>query len=177
MGRASYVCATCSEHFTRKYSAQRHNNLHNAAAEIVRLIDYLAGRSSGEYGPDNPFWYKRSNPYNKIRPATVADSVGDTFEPTYLRQQVPLGISQYSPSPTYRPMPSMDDQIYGTCLSQETIVKLTELKRLVYKYTQFHNNGPDEIVRLVVYYCINGDNTLLDQKLAQLRSFDSLAKF
>ena len=38
---------------------------------------------------------------------------------------------------------------------------------------RYHNNDPDEIVRLVVYYCINGDNTLLDAKLAQLSRLDS----
>jgi hypothetical protein len=56
MGRLTYVYGTCSEHFSRKYSARRHNqNLHNGAAEIVRLIDYLVGRTSGQYMPDNPF--------------------------------------------------------------------------------------------------------------------------
>jgi hypothetical protein len=39
------------------------------------------------------------------------------------------------------------------------------------------HNDPDEIVRLVVYNCINGDNTLLDAKLEQLRTIDSLAKY
>ena len=55
----------------------------------------------------------------------------------------------------------MDDQSYGTGLSQTTTkLKIEELKRLVYKYAQSHNNDPDESVRLVVYYCINGDYTL-----------------
>jgi hypothetical protein len=42
----------------------------------------------------------------------------------------------------------------------------------VYKYRQYQNNDPDEIVRLVVYNCINGDNTLLNNKLEQLRTMD-----
>jgi hypothetical protein len=173
MGRPSYVCTVCSEYFTRKYSANRHNhNLHNGAAEIVRLIDYLAGRSSGQYTANNPFWYKRNNPYHKIGSLTAADSVGNTFEPTHLRQQAPLGISQYPPSAMYRPLPIMDHQSYGTGLSQET--KLKELKRLVYKYAQFHNNSPDAIVGYATYRSINGDDTLLDQKLAQLHLLDSL---
>ena len=29
MGRVTWVCATCGEHFTRKYSASRHNNNNN----------------------------------------------------------------------------------------------------------------------------------------------------
>jgi len=55
--------------------------------------------------------------------------------------------------------------------------KIDELKELLNKYPRYQNNDPDEIMRLVVYYCINGDNTLLDDKLEQLRIFDSLAKY
>jgi hypothetical protein len=77
----------------------------------------------------------------------------------------------------YGPMPSMDDQSYGTSLSQETTVKLTELKGLVYKYTQFHNNDPDEIVKWAIYCSSNHDNKFLDDMLEQLRSIGSLVKF
>jgi hypothetical protein len=98
--------------------------------------------------------------------------MGNTFEPTYLRQ-TPLGISQQYTNPIYRPVPTID-QSHGTGLSQDTVVKIQELKRLLNKYPQYHNKDPDEIVRLVVYYCINGDNTILDQKLEQLRSIESL---
>ena len=174
MCRQSYVCTVCSETFSRKYSGKRHNNnLHYGAAEIVRLIDYLAGRSSGQYTANHPFWYKRSNPYNKIGSATIADSVGDTGQPRYLPQQLPLGTSQYYPSPIYRPSP--DDQNYGNGLSQKT--KLGELKKLVYKYPKFHNNSPDEIVRYAAYWSLNGDNKFLDEMLEQLRSIDSLVKY
>ena len=58
-------------------------------------------------------------------------------------------------------------------LSRET--KLEELKRLVYKYPQYHNNGPDEIVGYADYWSINGDDTILDDLLEQLRSLDRLA--
>jgi hypothetical protein len=162
MGRLTYVCATCSETFTRKYSGKRHNNnLHYGAAEIVRLIDYLAGRSSGQYTANNPFWYKRSN--HNIGSATVADSV--------VPQQAPLGTSQYSSRSIHRPVPAMDHQSYRTGLSRET--KLEELKRLVYKYAQFHNNSPDAIVGYANYWSINGDDTFLDAKLQQLIRLDS----
>jgi hypothetical protein len=67
----------------------------------------------------------------------------------------------------------MDDQSYGSGLPPKTKLKIEELKRLVYKYRQYQNNDPDEIVRLVVFYCINGDNTLLDDKLEQLRTIAS----
>jgi hypothetical protein len=175
MGRLSYVCTTCSEHFTRKYSAKRHNNnLHRGAAEIVRLIDYIAGRSSGQYSPTlNPSWYKRRN----IGPRTVADTVGETFQPLYIPQQRPRALSQYPTTPKYSPMQVMADQRSGHGLSQGTILKIEELRRLLNIYPQYQNNDPDEIVRLVIFYCINGDNTPLDDKLEQLRSIDSLTKY
>jgi hypothetical protein len=175
MGRPNYVCTVCSEHFTRKYSGKRHNqNLHNGAAEIVRLIDYLAGRSSGQYMPDNPFWYKHNNPYHNFG-GTVADSVGNTFQPTYLPQQATVGTSQYSASPIYPPRQIIDDRSYATILPQSAVQKIQEFKALMNKYPKYHNN-PDGIIRWAIYNSINGNNTLLDSKLEQLRTLDSLAK-
>jgi hypothetical protein len=169
MGRLTYVCATCSEHFTRKYSAKRHNqNLHNGAAEIVRLIDYLAGRSTGQYMPDNPFWHKRNNPYNNIGSATIADTVRDTYQPIYIPQQAPIGISQYGTSP----MHTIHDQSYGTGLSPETTHKINELKRLVYKYRQYQNIDPDEIVKWAINGALKGDIEFLDKKLQQLHMIE-----
>jgi hypothetical protein len=172
MGRPSYVCTTCSEHFTRRYSGERHNNnLHNGAAEIVRLIDYLAGRSLGQYMPNNPFWHKRANPYSNIGSRTVAESVGNSFQPRFMPQQAPSEISQYSASPIDRSLPTMNDGRYRTGLSAETKHKIDELTRLMNKYRQFHPN-PNGIIKLAIHNCITGDNTLIDQKLDQLRTID-----
>ena len=58
MGRVTHVCATCAEHFTRKYSATRHNiTVHGNRGEIVPLLEYLVGRYSGRIPASNPFWY------------------------------------------------------------------------------------------------------------------------
>jgi len=110
-----------------------------------------------------------NNPYHNIGSATIADSVDNTFEPTYLRHQTTLGISQYPTRPIHRPLPTV-----GTGLSQDTIQKIQELKRLLNKYPQYHNIDPDEIVRLVVYYCINGDKQPLDEKLEQLGRLEGI---
>ena len=142
-------------------------SLHNGAAEIVRLIDYLAGRSSGQYTPNNPFWYKHYNPYDNIGSASVPDTIGNSFHPRYLPQQTP---SQYSAN---SPWHVMDDQ---SSLSQGKTLKIHELKRLMNKYPQYHEN-PDGIIRLAIYNSINGDNTLLDDKLEQLRNLDRLVKY
>jgi len=122
---------------------------------------------------NNPPWYK-SNPYHSIGSATVADSIGDTFQPRYIPRQAPIGTP---PLTIYPPLHTLYDQGNGPGLSQGTILKIEQLRRLLNKYPQYQNNDPDEIVRLVVFYCMNGDNTLLDDKLEQLRSIDSLTKY
>ena len=140
MGRLSYVCATCSEHFTRKYSATRHNfNIHNGGAEFA----WLYRRVSGRYLATHPSWYRRERKWqipldhiydNKFRPATVTDSSGDTFQPTDAWQQAPQAnmhySSHYSISPVFRP----DDQRYGTRLSRLTRLKIEELETLLIKH-------------------------------------------
>jgi hypothetical protein len=166
--REPYICQYCDQRSTRWWNLKIHMKRKHG--------EYSLGRSSGQYTPNNPFWYKRNNPYDKIG-GTVADSVGNTFQPRYLPQQAPLGTSQYSASPMHPPRQIMDDQRYGTGVSQETTHKINELKMLVYKYRQYQNNDPDEIVKWAIYCSSNGDNKFLDDKLDQLRNIDSLAKF
>src|SRR5215467_7592893 len=84
MGRLTYVCATCSEHFTRRYSATRHNlTIHKGIGEIVTYIEYLVARSSGKYRPSHPSLYRKrrgeKRNHNFGHATIAADSMGDTF--------------------------------------------------------------------------------------------------
>ena len=85
MRRPTHVCATCSEHFTRRYSATRHNlTIHKGIGEIVPYLEYLVGRNSGRYRPSHPSLYRRGRGekrnHNFRHADTVAvDSMGDTF--------------------------------------------------------------------------------------------------
>ena len=63
-------------------------------------------------------------------------------------------------------MDTTDDEERAT-LSQETIVKIQELKRLVYRYGQYRN--PDAIIKCATYWSINGDNMILEEMLEKLR--------
>jgi len=54
--------------------------------------------------------FKRKNPYHDIGFLTVADSVGDSFQPGYIPQQIPLHVSHDSAGAICPPMPLMDDQ-------------------------------------------------------------------
>jgi hypothetical protein len=105
--------------------------------------------------------------------ATIEDSVGERFQPRYIPQQAPVGISQYSPSVTCSSQPTIDEQRYRSGLSQET--KLMELKMLVHKYPQYFRN-PDTIIGCATFYSIQGDNTLLDEWLERLHGIDAIGK-
>jgi hypothetical protein len=207
MGRPTYVCTTCSQHFTRKYSAKRHNITvhHNNGGEIVPLVEYIVGRSSGRYQASHPSWYRRSEKsIHKFGHAMVADSMGHTFRPEGLQRQQQARYQQerchrqwqqeqsLSPSPAaiqdqpedVLPYPSdqtfqsqshtTDDEETTTTLSHETRLKIEELKRLICKYP--HRN-PGAVINCIIYYCSNGDNTLLDEKLEQLRILDSAMRY
>jgi hypothetical protein len=71
-------------------------------------------------------------------------------------------------------MNTTDDEETIT-LSLETRLKIEELKRLIYRYSHYHHK-PVAVINCIVYYCNNGDNTLLDEKLEQLRRIDAISK-
>jgi len=131
--------------------------------------EYSFGRSSDRYLTSNPFSYTPNNPYHNFGTSAVADSVGDAFQPKYFSQQAP---PQYSAGPTYQPLPTMDVQKYATPLTPETTLKIEELKRLVYKYRQYQNIDPDEIVKWAINGALKGDTQFLDKKLEQLHMIE-----
>jgi len=62
-----------------------------------------------------------------------------------------------------------------TTLSRETILKIRELKRLIYRYSQYYMN-PDAIIKCATYWSINGDNMILDEMLEKLRMISSFMR-
>jgi hypothetical protein len=187
----------------------RHNiSVHKGGGEIVTLVEFLVGSSSGKYQASHPFWYRKRNGkrIHKFGRPTVADYVGDIFpyrgqyhhhqqsleeQERYHRQQeqslspsIPAAIQDQPPDVSLYPtdrtfqtqsMNTTNDE-ETTTLSRETILKIEELKRLIYRYSQYHHN-PGAVINCIVYYCNNGDNTLLDEKLEQLRSIDAVRSF
>lgn len=104
----SWVCAVCSQHFTRKYSAKKHNfELHAGKGTIVRFMDYIIGRIDGKFLPDDPSrHYRRRTKWSSqvdtgpqiARPRqdkTIADSTyGRTFSMPSDIYEKPLDNSQ-----------------------------------------------------------------------------------
>jgi hypothetical protein len=151
MGRPTYVCATCSEHFTRKYSAKRHNfNIHASRSEIVPFIEYMVGRSSGRYLASHPSWYRKQkgSPWNSSYPSgnrVIADS---SFRPEILLQPYP-------------------DALPNTQTVQQ---KLEELRVLARKFS-----SPQDTHKILEWTNITlrqGDKSFLNNKLDQLRTLD-----
>src|SRR5215472_15179316 len=104
MSRPNYVCTVCSEHFTRKYSANRHNsNVHSSRSEIVPYIEYMVGRSSGRYLASDPSWHRKQRQLqvNRSYPSdnrVIADS---SFRPETVQHRYPLPDAlPYSQVPT-----------------------------------------------------------------------------
>jgi hypothetical protein len=158
--RYSYHCPFCDQRSTRRWNLDVHIKRKHGG--------YLHGRSSDPYVANNHPFYSTSLPSGHV---TVADSVGDAFQPRYLPQRSTVGTSQYYTSPVYHPTHPMHDQSYGIGLSPETKQKIDEFTRLMNKYPQFNTN-PKGIIRWAINCAVKGDNQFLDQKLEQLRIID-----
>ena len=62
---STHVCATCSQGFTRKYSATKHNlNIHGGTGKIVRFFEYIVGRVEGKYVASDPLLFRKNNGRN-----------------------------------------------------------------------------------------------------------------
>jgi hypothetical protein len=90
MGKIGWVCATCTRDFTRKSSAKRHNsNFHFGKGKVVRLLEYIIGRVSGEYIASDPSQNRRNktkkqflfghNTNAEVGYAAVADTQRNEF--------------------------------------------------------------------------------------------------
>src|SRR5215469_1799233 len=156
--RYPHICPHCEHRSTRWWNLKVHIKRKHGA--------FLHGRSSGRFMANNPPLYSKSDQFQH---ATVADSIGNAFEPKYIPEQPPIGISQYSVNPMYPPRQIMNVR-YGTSLSQDTILKIEELKRLVNKYHQYQNIDPDVIVKWAVHGAFNGDTKFLHDKLDLLHT-------
>ena len=200
MGRITWVCATCSEPFTRRYGANRHNNnLHGGKGTVVRLLDYIVGIANGRFLPrdDNiPSGRKarRSSFFNLKRrenyQQTMFESViHEKFSSNPAYKQTDSGATDvYSKSHS-----SYDFNNYSRLLKREdnhrnanklsfgmesapsieelqTRPKLQEMHLLLNKY--YPHNHANQFLALVTRMTIIGDDKNLDKILAFLREVD-----
>ena len=66
MPNPNYVCTICSQTFTRRWRGSVHNNkFHGGLGSTVRLLDYIVGRSCGQFLPGDPSLFRRKNKWEK----------------------------------------------------------------------------------------------------------------
>ena len=162
---------------------------------LSHTIEYLVGRNSGRYRPSHPSLYRRRRGEKRSHifghATTVAAYSTHTFGhrglqgqyphyPQYLQQAPSPSISLPSLQPPEtkdvspsQPMNTTND--HGI-LSQETILKIQELKRLVYSNPQYCPD-PEALIKSIVYFCNDDNNSFLDEKLEQLRTMDAISKY
>ena len=71
-----YVCVTCTQSFTRRRNARRHNfNLHFNQGIIVQMLEYIIGRSCGHFLPPNQLSNRRFR-----RPTFIRNQKMDNLE-------------------------------------------------------------------------------------------------
>jgi hypothetical protein len=177
MGRITWVCATCGEHFTRKYSATRHNNnLHAGNGLIVTLLDYIVGRASGQYLPSDPRTRKNHNTlihdYTPRWPSKpVSQGIASNDRPYPANNNNNNNNNMYENSdPSYRyPTPNITNNADDKPVNkvQDRTRKYDELKTFVTKY--YTAEAAEKPLAVARWYLSQGDDRAMDELLASLR--------
>jgi hypothetical protein len=180
MGRITWVCATCSEHFTRKYSASRHNNnLHSGNGQIVRFLDYIVGRASGQYLPSDHRTSKNYKPfihdYTPRWPSKpVLQGTANSDRPYPANNNNNYNNNMYENSdlsyryPTPNTINNADDKPVDKV--QVRTRKYDEIRTLVAKY--YTPEAVENTLAVVRGYMNLGDDRLLDEQLAFFRKLE-----
>jgi len=177
MGRITWVCATCSEHFTRKYSASRHNNnLHFGDGLIVTLLDYIVGRVSHQYLPSDPRTRKNHNPlihdYTPRWPSKPVSQAGASNNRPYPANNNSSNnnnmyensdLSHYYPTPNT--ISNADDKPANKV--QDRTRKYDELRTLVTNNCTME--AAEKILAVARCYLSQGDDRSMDEILATFR--------
>lgn len=169
----NYVCVLCAQDFTRRYSANRHNRiLHQERSKIVRTLEYIIGRVTGEYVSADPLVFRRTN---SRRPTdailgnfpfiNVAHNRSDSHSSEYMqRKEYILNQNPYIESARTHPADQFGDQ---------TSSKLEEIKSLCAKFVspQFRDNVLRNIELDVIEH--EGKESVLDKYLQPLRKVEA----
>jgi hypothetical protein len=168
--RIPHYCPYCDQRSTRRWNLQVHIKRKHGG--------YLLGRLSDRYMGNNPPLYSRSVEFGH---ATVQDSVGNSFQPRYISQQIPIAGSSYPsenqviadstssfrPETLFQPpLPAALPNLQTTTVQQ----KLGELKILAGKFS-----FPEDARKILEWANIRlrqGDESFLNNKLDQLRMLD-----
>ena len=178
MGKITWVCATCPEHFTRKYSANRHNNnLHSGNGLIVTLLDYIVGRASHQYLPNDPRTSKNNRPlihdYTPRWPSKPVSLAGVSNDRAYSANNSNNNNMYENSNPSYRyqtptTINNADDKPANKV--QDRKRKYEKLRTFVTRY--YTVEGAEKILSIAKWYLSIGDDRFVDEQLATLRELE-----
>jgi hypothetical protein len=194
MPNPNFVCTICSQTFTRKWRGMVHrDNIHAGAGDIVRLIDYMIGRTNGQYLPGDPSLYRRRrrmenisghlHDNNPFRSQTSSGEMGNSYgrENKYAkwtfnkknidqwRYSQPSGASSAS-ARDQQQFSITDNSPFSDSIQppNEAIIKMAELKRTLSKYLP-----PEKVQDILSCVCnccgIMGNYSTLDSTLEEAR--------
>jgi hypothetical protein len=187
MPNANYVCTMRSQTFSRRWRGNVHNlNIHGGISQIVRMVDYIIGRVSGQYVPSDPAIFRRrrgiKNGFGQS--ATVSNYTDKSYERAIAEGRSMLTKNNFgenynrfsnSGSSSQGPVQQFNDSsdVDYAELSREAIIKLAEHKGLVSKCfsPQIIQNILSETKR---YCAFKGNNEPID---LALKFFRPLAEF
>ena len=164
----NFVCTICSQTFTRRWRGKVHNsNIHEGQGKIVRLIDYMIGRRSGEYLPRDPALYRhksRSVGQTAQQPPTPDKKIEEELYFHSLSRSSALDGRQYQ-----RSYLSEDRHVQDPIQQKnEAILKMAEIKKIAFKHL-----SPVEVNDLLSnafkYRTMTDDNHSLDIVLEVVR--------
>jgi hypothetical protein len=171
VGSKIVVCALCSQDFTRRYSANRHNqNLHHGQGKIVRMIDYVIGRIAGEYKSANPLAY-RSRYSQQAYSSALSDAKAFRFPSTFIAHDSSQGNTSSAFSRTNEYVPNQQSSINDVrpppiIPTIETRSKVEEIQKLI------QTHCPPELAETFLNQLSaeKGNEQILDRCLDALKS-------
>jgi hypothetical protein len=191
MANPNYVCTACSQTFTRKWRGKIHKrDIHEEGSQIVSMIDYIVGRTSGRYLPSDPALFRRkkgsknrlgnhtedrksasgvaSDNLSRSNEHAVNEDKGVLNKNHYGREHFSYFMDTGSPSSISTQQSNGSSSPYPIEETQEATIKLAEIKKLASKY-----RSPREVKDLlseIMQAClVRGNNNTIDMALDSLR--------
>ena len=170
----TWMCTLCSQGFTRRSSARRHNDrLHNGQAIIERPFEYLVGRLSNQYSrPQDPLKYRRHglHPLQSELPQIAHDNLGTPNPPPPNDDLKSFGPKEFNP--TFRVKP---ENAESSLTDQSVInINLQELALLLDRHcTQEEAN---KYLAWVIMNVNSGKVDILNAVLNLFRSKDGSSR-
>lgn len=94
----NWVCSNCAQHFSRRYSANRHDrNLHEGKGIIVSILDYVVGRISGQFQSNDPLKSRRNKQNNLL---FVSKTINNNLGTKVITDSTSGGVSEVSDNNT-----------------------------------------------------------------------------